>query len=179
MASIGYIRVSTLLQNTERQLANTTLDKIFEEKVSAKTAKRPILIEMIDYLRDGDILYVHDISRLARNMSDLHNLVEEITGKGVTLKFVSENLTFTNNKSDPTSQLLLSVLGAVYSFERNILLERQREGIKIAKEKGKFKGRKATIDKGAIIAELDAGLSIRKTASKLGVSVSSVQRAKG
>lgn len=178
MTKIGYVRVSTLIQNTERQLAGMELEKIFEEKVSAKTANRPVLIEMIDYLRDGDELYVHDISRLARNMSDLHSLVEEITSKGAILKFVTENLTFTNNKADATSQLLLSVLGAVYSFERNILLERQREGIKIAKEKGKFKGRKATIDKTAIITELDNGLSIRKTAIKLGVSVSTVQRAR-
>ena len=85
--TIGYIRVSTVGQNTERQLDGVSLDKVFEEKVSAKTMNRPKLNEMLEFIREGDTVIVHDISRLARNIKDLHELVERITEKGVTLKF--------------------------------------------------------------------------------------------
>ena len=176
--TIGYIRVSTIGQNAERQLDGVSLDKVFEEKVSAKTADRKKLKEMLEFIREGDVVVVHDISRLARNIQDLHSLVEEITAKGVTLKFLKEGLVFRGDKTDAMSQLLLSMLGAVYQFERSILLERQREGIALAKAKGKFTGRKATIDTQRILDTLKAGNSIRKTAELCGVSMSSVQRAK-
>ena len=176
--TIGYIRVSTVDQNTERQLDGLALDKTFTEKASAKTADRPQLIAMLEYVREGDTVVVHDISRLARNIQDLHALVDQITGAGVTLRFVKESLTFSADSSDPMSQLLLSMLGAVYQFERSIMLERQREGIAKAKAAGKFKGRPATLDTDAILESLAAGVSVRKTAQALGVSVSSVQRAK-
>ena len=146
--------------------------------MSARTADRPKLNELLDYIREGDEVIVHDISRLARNMEDLHRLVRQITDKGCTLRFVKENLTFTNDQTDPVSQLLLSMLGAVYQFERNIMLERQREGIAIAKAKGKYKGRPKTIDRSEILTLLDDGLSMRNTAGKLGVSLSTVQRVK-
>lgn len=178
MASVGYIRVSTSDQNTDRQLDGVDLDKVFEEKVSARTADRPKLTELLDYVREGDEVIVHDISRLARNMEDLHRLVRQITGKGCTLRFVKENLTFTNDQTDAVSQLLLSMLGAVYQFERNIMLERQREGIAIAKAKGRYKGRPKSVDRSAILALLDDGVSMRKTADRLGVSLSTVQRVK-
>lgn len=178
MARVGYVRVSTVDQNTDRQLDGLTLDKVFEEKVSARTADRPKLIELLDYVREGDEVTVHDISRLARNMEDLHRLVRQITAKGCALRFVKENLTFTNDQTDAVSQLLLSMLGAVYQFERNIMLERQREGIAIAKAKGRYKGRPKTIDRSEILTLLDDGLSMRKTAGKLGVSLSTVQRVK-
>lgn len=178
MATVGYVRVSTVDQNTDRQLDGFALDKVFEEKVSARTADRPKLNELLDYVREGDEVIVHDISRLARNMEDLHRLVRQITGKGCTLRFVKENLTFTNNQSDAVSQLLLSMLGAVYQFERNIMLERQREGIAIAKAKGRYKGRPKTIARSAILTLLDDGVSMRKTAERLGVSLSTVQRVK-
>lgn len=176
--TIGYIRVSTVGQNTERQLDGLALDKVFDEKLSAKTMNRPKLNEMLEYIREGDTVIVHDISRLARNIKDLHELVERITAKGVTLKFNKEGLVFTGDKSDAMSQLLLSMLGAVYQFERSILLERQKEGIAIAKKMGKFTGRKATIDNQKILETLAAGNSISKTAEICGVSMSSVQRAK-
>ena len=92
---IGYIRVSTVGQNTERQLDGVALDKVFEEKVSAKTANRHELKSMLEYIREGDTVVVHDISRLARNIRDLHDLVEQITAKGVALKFQKEGLVFT------------------------------------------------------------------------------------
>ena len=176
--TIGYIRVSTIGQNSERQLADVKLDKVFEEKVSAKTMNRPKLQEMLDFIREGDTVIVHDISRLARNIKDLHELVETITERGVTLKFKKENLVFTGDKQDAMSNLMLSMLGAVYQFERSILLERQREGIAIAKKAGKFTGRPATVDTQAIIDALKVGNSISKTAALCGVSKSTVQRAK-
>ncbi|MCZ8322139.1 MAG: recombinase family protein [Novosphingobium sp.] len=178
MAKVGYVRVSTVDQNTDRQLDGIDLDKVFEEKVSARTTDRPKLTELLDYVREGDEVIVHDISRLARNMEDLHRLVRQITGKGCTLRFVKENLTFTNDQTDAVSQLLLSMLGAVYQFERNIMLERQREGIAIAKAKGRYKGRPKSVDRSAILTLLDDGVSMRKTADRLGVSLSTVQRVK-
>ncbi len=176
--TIGYIRVSTVGQNAERQLEGVELDKVFEEKVSAKTMNRPKLNELLEYIREGDTVVVHDISRLARNISDLHNLVEQVNAKGVTLHFKKEGLTFTGDKTDPMNQLLLSMLGAVYQFERSILLERQREGIEVAKKAGKFKGRPPKIDREGVRRVLAEGNSISKTAKILGVSMSSVQRAK-
>lgn len=175
---IGYIRVSTVGQNTERQLDGVELDKVFEEKASAKTKDRPKLNEMLEYIREGDQVIVHDISRLARNIQDLHHLVETITAKGATLKFKKEGLTFSGDETDPMSKLLLSMLGAVYQFEREIMKERQREGIAVAKAKGKFKGRPVTISKDEILRVVAGGNSIAQTAKILGVSMSSVQRAK-
>ena len=176
--TIGYKRVSVVSGNTERQLDGVELDRVFEEKVSAKTMNRPKLNEMLDFIREGDTVFVHDISRLARNIQDLHELVERITEKGVTLRFQKEGLAFTGDKKDAVSQLLLSMLGAVYQFERSILLERQREGIAAAKKLGKFTGRPPTIDKQKILDTLKEGNSIRKTAEICGVSFSTVQRAK-
>ena len=175
---IGYIRVSTVDQNTDRQLAYIELDKVFEEKVSAKTADRPELQQMLGHIRESDEIYIHDISRLARNIEDLHRLVNEIIEKGCSVHFVKENLHFSGDRTDPTQQLLLSMLGAVYQFERSIMLERQREGIAVAKAAGKFKGRPKSIDNHEIRRILAEGNSISKTANLLGVSMSSVQRAK-
>ena len=175
---IGYIRVSTVDQNTDRQLADIEQDKVFEEKVSAKTADRPQLNAMLGHIREGDEVFVHDISRLARNIEDLHRLVREIIGKGCAVHFVKENLHFSGDKSDPTQELLLSMLGAVYQFERAIMKERQREGIAVARAAGKFKGRPKSIDNHEIRRILAEGNSISKTADLLGVSMSSVQRAK-
>lgn len=176
--TIGYIRVSTIAQNTDRQLDGVALDRIFEEHASAKTMTRPKLEEMLEFVREGDTVIVHDISRLARNIRDLHDLVERITKLGVTLKFYKEGLIFTGDKHDPMSNLLLSMLGAVYQFERSILLERQKEGIAAAKKAGKFKGRPKSVDRQRIYIMLDEGLSMRATARECGVSLSTVTRVK-
>ena len=133
---------------------------------------------MLEHIRENDEIYCHDISRLARNIEDLHRLVHEITEKGCSVYFVKENLHFTGDTNNPTQQLLLTMLGAVYQFERSILLERQKEGIAIAKAKGKYKGRPPKIDNTEIVRVLREGNSISKTAEILGVSMSSVQRAK-
>jgi DNA invertase Pin-like site-specific DNA recombinase len=143
---IGYIRVSSVDQNTERQLAGYELDRVFEDKVSGKDINRPQLIEMISYVRDGDEVIIHSMDRLARNVIDLKNIVEKLTAKEVTVRFIKENLLFTG-KQNPLSNLLLSVIGAVVEFERALINERQAEGIAIAKEKGIYKGRKLKLDK--------------------------------
>lgn len=143
-AKIGYVRLSTVEQNTARQLVGFTLDRVFEEKVSAKNiGNRPVLREMLGFIRDGDDLYVHSMDRLGRNLKDLFTLVTAITDKGVTLHFVKENLTFeAKTKATPFNKLLLDLLGSVAEFERELILERQREGIAQAKARGAYKGRK-------------------------------------
>jgi DNA invertase Pin-like site-specific DNA recombinase len=144
---IGYIRVSSVDQNTERQLvgikaAGIDLDKVFEEKVSGKsTINRKALADAIDYCREDDELIVYSMDRLARNLPDLLKIVADLNGKKVRVRFVKENLSFTG-KDDPTSVLLLSVMGAVAEFERNLIGERQKEGIELAKSRGVYKGRK-------------------------------------
>lgn len=138
---IGYVRVSTLDQNTERQLEGVALDKVFTDKASGKDTNRPQLQAALEYLREGDTLACHSMDRLARNVDDLRRIVREVTGQGVAVQFVKESLTFTGEDS-PMANLLLTMLGAVAEFERSLIKERQREGIAVAKEKGVYKGRK-------------------------------------
>ncbi|MCE1227494.1 MAG: recombinase family protein [Geobacteraceae bacterium] len=141
---IGYIRVSSTDQNTERQLDGLTLDRTFTDKVSGKSTDRPQLQEMLRFVRDGDHLFVHSMDRLARNLIDLRQMVQELTKRGVRITFVKEGLTF-NGEDAAMSVLLLSVMGAVAEFERAIIKERQAEGIRIARQKGVYKGRKAAL----------------------------------
>ncbi len=139
----NYIRVSTVEQNTERQLRDVVCDRVYEEKVSGKDTNRPQLQTMLSNIRSGDIINIHEMSRLARNTRDLLNLVEDITSKGATIIFHKENMTFKGDgKQDPYQKMMMTMLGAVAELERSILLERQREGIAIAKAKGKYKGGK-------------------------------------
>ena len=137
--NVAYIRVSTVEQNEARQLEamkDKNIEKYFTEKVSAKNSNRPKLKEMLDFVREGDTIYIHDFSRLARNTEDLLEIVNQLNEKGVHLVSNKENL----DTSTPTGKLLLTMIGAIAQFERENLLERQKEGIKIAKEQGKFKG---------------------------------------
>jgi DNA invertase Pin-like site-specific DNA recombinase len=174
--TVAYIRVSSVQQNTDRQLFDVERDKEFIEKVSAKDTERPQLKAMLEHVREGDTVVVHSMDRLARNTKDLLEIVETLKAKGVSVKFIKENLAFTADTDNSMNNLLLTLLGAVAQFERELMLERQREGIEAAKAKGKFKGRKATIDSDAIIRDIAGGLSVRKTASKHGIAVSSVSR---
>lgn len=138
---LAYIRVSTIEQNEERQrvaLAKYNPDKVFEEKVSAKDTNRPELQKLLEFAREGDTIVVHDFSRLARNTKDLLEITERLTAKGVTLISNKENI----DTSTATGKLMLTMLAGIYEFERANMLERQREGISLAKEKGKYKGRK-------------------------------------
>ena len=139
MANIAYIRVSSVMQNEARQIEGIkkyNIDKWYTEKISAKDTNRPQLKAMLDYCREGDTIYIHDFSRLARSTKDLLEITEYLNNKGVNLVSNKENL----DTSTPTGKLLLTMVGAIAQFERENLLERQKEGIKIAKEQGKFKG---------------------------------------
>ena len=150
--TVGYIRVSTLDQNTQRQLDGLTLDKMFTDKASGKDTRRPQLQAAMEYLRDGDRLIVHSLDRLARNLVDLKTIVTELAHRGVVVEFVKERLTFTN-EDNAMSNLLLSVMGAFAEFERSLIGERQREGIALAKKAGVYKGRKPAVT-GDRLAEL-------------------------
>ncbi len=141
MANVAYIRVSTVEQNEDRQLENLRkykIDRIFSEKVSAKDTKRPQLQEMLRYVREGDTVYINDFSRLARSTMDLLSIFEQLQSINVQLVSLKENI----DTSTPTGKLMLQMIAAINEFERANLLERQREGIKCAKERGTYKGRK-------------------------------------
>lgn len=136
---VAYVRVSTVEQNEARQLEALEkhgIEKWYIEKVSGKDTNRPKLQELLDFVREGDTVYIHDFSRLARSTKDLLAIVEELTAKGVSLISNKENL----DTSTPTGKLMLTMIAAINEFERQNLLERQREGIEIAKREGKFKG---------------------------------------
>lgn len=139
--NIAYVRVSTVEQNEGRQLEGLkkyNIDKWFIEKVSGKNTKRLQLKAMIDFARDGDLIYVHSLDRLARSTKDLLNIVEELQAKGIHLVSSKESI----DTSTATGKLMLTMIGAIAEFERANLLERQREGIAIAKKEGKYMGRK-------------------------------------
>lgn len=142
---VGYVRVSTLDQNHDRQLHGIELDRVFRDSASGKDAQRPQLSQMMQFVRDGDTVIVHSMDRLARNLVDLRRLVDELTGKGVAVQFVKEAMTFTGEKDSPMSRLLLSVMGAFAEFERSLIRERQLEGIAVAKAKGVYRGRKPSL----------------------------------
>lgn len=149
---VGYIRVSSIEQNTESQkvmLDKIGMDKIFEEKISGKNTDRPELQAMLGYAREGDTVYVKDLSRLARNTKDLLDIVEYLTNKGVALKSIKESIDTSSN----FGKLMITFLAAIYEFERANLLERQRDGIVVAKQKGKYKGRKK-VEKPANFSEV-------------------------
>lgn len=175
--TVAYIRVSSVQQNTDRQLIGVERDKDFIEKVSAKnTGDRPQLQAMLEHVRQGDTVVVHSMDRLARNTKDLLEIVETLKSKSVSIKFIKENLAFSAGTDNSMSNLLLSILGSVAQFERELMLERQREGIEAAKLKGLFKGRRPSLNREAIMEDITNGLSVRKTATKHRVAVSSVSR---
>lgn len=141
---IGYIRVSSHDQNVERQLEHIPLDRSFTDKASGKDTSRPALDELLAYVREGDVVIVHSMDRLARNLDDLRRLVQNLTGRGIRIEFVKEGMNFTGDDS-PMANLMLSVMGAFAEFERSLIKERQREGIALAKKRGIYKGRKQAL----------------------------------
>ena len=139
------MRVSTLDQNTVRQLDGVEVDRVFEDKASGKDQNRPELEEMIKFVRDGDTVLVHSMDRLARNLDDLRLIVRRLTAKNVRVEFVKEQLCFTGD-DDAMANLLLNVMGAFAEFERSLNRERQREGIALAKKRGAYRGRTPSLD---------------------------------
>jgi DNA invertase Pin-like site-specific DNA recombinase len=141
LVKVGYVRVSSLTQNTARQevlMEQLGVEKIYIDKMSGKNTERPQLKAMLDYVREGDAVIVESISRFARNTKDLLELVDKLTQKGVMFISQKENI----DTNTPTGKFMLTVFGAVSELEREYILQRQREGIAIAKETGKYKGRK-------------------------------------
>ncbi|RIZ66766.1 MAG: recombinase family protein [Methylococcales bacterium] len=173
----NYLRVSTVLQNTERQLLDVPCDREFIDKASGKDTNRPAFQEMMAQLRQGDQVNCHSLDRVGRNTADILKIVQDIKDKGCSIKFHKEKLLFDGTKADLYSDLMLTILAAFSSFERNIILERQREGIALAKMKGKFKGRKPKIEDNQIAmikADFDSGMAKTKIAEKYGITRSYV-----
>lgn len=141
---VGYIRISTLGQNTARQevlMRELGVEKVFIDRMSGKNADRPELKDMMAFVRQGDTVVVESISRFARNTKDLLDLVEQLTAKGV--EFVSKKEAI--DTTTPTGKFMLTIFGAVAELEREYILQRQAEGIAIAKEQGVYKGRQAIV----------------------------------
>lgn len=169
---VGYVRVSSDDQNTERQLEGIELDRVFTDKASGKDTARPELKALLAYVREGDTIVVHSMDRLARNVDDLRRIVNEQASRGVTIQFVKENLTF-NGEHSPMANLMLTLLGAVAQFERELIKERQREGIALAKKRGAYRGRKKALAAEAaseMIRRAQSGISKAKLAREYGIS---------
>lgn len=177
---VGYIRVSSQGQNTERQLADVALDKEFIEVMSGKSANdREKLREAIEYVREGDTFAVHSIDRLARNLRDLQDIIHELLKKGVSVCFIKENLFFTAN-ADPMATLMLQMIGAFAEFERSMIRSRQKEGIEMAKKNGRKLGRKTKINKEVkkeVGSLREQGTSIRQIAIKMNLSRATIYKA--
>lgn len=169
---IGYIRVSTSDQNPDRQLEGISIDKKFIDFASAKSTERPQLKVMLDFVREDDIVIVHSMDRLARNLKDLRDLVDNLVSKNVQVHFIKENLVF-NGADSPMSILLLSLMGAFAEFEYSFIRERQREGIAIAKKQGRTMGNKRKLNTEQIEnlkAQILTCKSKTKIAEELGIS---------
>ncbi len=169
---IGYVRVSSLDQNPERQLEQVEVEKVFTDKASGKNTQRPELDALLSFVREGDTVVVHSMDRLARNLDDLRRLVQKLTKRGVRIEFVKESLVFTGEDS-PMANLMLSVMGAFAEFERALIRERQREGIALAKQRGAYRGRKKALSPEQVVElrqRVSTGEQKTKLARELGIS---------
>lgn len=179
---VGYARVSSADQNLARQLEqlkSENTDKIFEDKASGATTKRPAFQQMMEYVREGDTIVVCSMDRLARNLTDLLNTTKELQAKGVSIRFLKESILLDASGSDAAmTKLLMSMLGAVAEFERSMIRERQREGIELAKKRGVYKGRKPTdvavIEKAR--EKINLGIPLAKVARDAGLARSTLYR---
>ena len=171
---IGYRRVSSESQNLDRQ--DFVCDKMFEEKVSGAKRDRKALTAMIEFAREGDEVIVWSIDRLARDLRDLQDIIQRLNDKGVSISFLKEKLVFSGEADDAFARLQLQMMGAFAEFERNIIRERQREGIARAKARGVYKGRKKTIDENRIRTMKADGHSVTEISEVLGVSRMTVYR---
>lgn len=180
---IGYVRVNSLDQNPDRQiedLKTQQVEKIFMDKVSGKNTDRPELQKMLSFIREGDTLIVHSLDRLARNLADLLTMVQDLTGRGVSVVFMNERLSFdAGADASPTSKLMLSMIGAFAEFERSMIRRRQAEGIALAKERSVYKGRPRSISDETlekVNALVEQGVPLAKAAKMNGISRSTVYR---
>jgi DNA invertase Pin-like site-specific DNA recombinase len=169
---IGYIRVSTFDQNPDRQLDSIQVSRTFIDKASGKDVKRPQFEALMSFVRSGDIVVIHSMDRLARNLDDLRSIVQTLTKRGVCIEFVKENLKFSGEDS-PMAVLMLSVMGAFAEFERSLIRERQREGIALAKQRGAYRGRKRSLSDNEILLlrqRIQNGDKKAKVAREFGIS---------
>ena len=171
---IGYRRVSSESQNLDRQ--DLDCDKIFEEKVSGAKRDRAALAEMIEFAREGDEVIVWSIDRLARDLRDLQDIISTLGDKGVSVSFLKEKLVFSGDADDAFARLQLQMMGAFAEFERNIIRQRQAEGIARAKVRGVYKGRKKTVDENRICKMKAEGHSVTEISELVGVSRMTVYR---
>lgn len=172
---VAYLRVSSLDQNPARQAeAVGGVAKTFIDRASGKGRdERLALAELLDWMRQGDTVRVASMDRLARSVIDLHQIVDELTAKGVSVQFVKESLTFRPGEADATSRLLLGVMGSVAEFERSIIRERQAEGIRAAQARGVYRGRKPALSPAQVEAARDRiaqGVPKAAVARTLGVT---------
>ena len=186
--AVGYVRVSSIDQNTDRQLAGLALDRVFTDKMTGKSKERPQLQAMLDYVRYGDMVIVHSLDRLARNFDDLLAIIKELNQKGVIFKSLQENITINATGNSPMDLLILHIFGAIAQFNRSLIREAQREGIAKAKARGVYKGRKPslTCEKQAVIERRLAqkekdlqsykAISYQSIADEVGVSLATLNR---
>lgn len=164
----GYARISTKDQNLERQLAvlKPVCDEIVTEKESGKsTRERPVLVNLLSHLRKGDTLAIHSIDRLARNTRDLLEIIDNLVVRGITVQFLTNSMSFDNS---PQSRLILTMMGAVAEFERGMIASRRNEGIALAKEARRYKGKQKNKElHNKIISMLQAGKNTPDEIAKL------------
>ena len=172
---IGYRRVSSEGQNLDRQ--DFVCDKMFEEKVSGAKRDRDALTAMIEFAREGDEVIVWSIDRLARELRDLQEIIQRLNDKGVSVSFLKEKLVFSGDAEDAFARLQLQMMGAFAEFERNIIRQRQAEGIARAKERGVYKGRAKSVSDGKIVALKAKGYKVTEIAEELGINRITVYRA--
>ena len=172
---VGYRRVSTLEQSLDRQDLGKC-DRVFEETESGGSANRPALQDMLSFVRSGDQVVVHSIDRLARNLIDLQNIIQELNDKGVTIRFLSENLSFSGSGGCAFQTLQLQMLGAFAQFERTIIRKRQAEGIAKAKQRGVYSQRKKSVNPDKVRQLFQDGMSKAAIAKHLNISRMSVYR---
>ena len=181
-AKVAYARVSTSDQNLARQLEALKVyepDKIFTDEVSGKNLQRPGFNQMLDYVREGDMIYVCSLDRLARNLNDLLETIKGLQSRGVSIHFLKENILISSDvKTSSMSKLILSIMGAVAEFERSLIRERQQEGIDLAKKRGVYKGRAPIAeDRIAKAKELyELGVPISKISKQLKIARSTLYR---
>ncbi|APG27029.1 integrase [Syntrophotalea acetylenivorans] len=177
MSIIGYARVSTADQSLDiqlEQLQAAGVNKVFQEKISGVKRDRPQLAAMLNYMREGDTLIITKLDRIARSTKHLLEIVDLLEERGVSFKVLNINL----DTSTPTGKLMLTMLGAIATFEREMLLERQAEGIRKAKQEGKYQGRKPTARAKApqVIELARSGMTKQKIAEQLDIGIASVYR---
>lgn len=185
---IGYVRVSTIDQNVERQLDGFELDKVFIDKMTGTTKARPELQRMLEYVRHGDTVVVHSLDRLARNFNDLLDVIKLLNNKGAIFKSIKENITIDGSRKNPVDTLILHIFGAVAEFNHALIKEAQKEGIAKAKARGVYKGRKSILDEktkekiDALLEQRNSSIEQYKAisnadiAKKVGISKSTLYR---